>query len=150
MITIKIDERYAPAIKAEILRKAVETALVHENAPATASLTVVITDDDELRRMNEEYLGHNDTTDVLAFPDGEPDPESGQVYLGDVLIAYPRAAAQAENAHHPVVEELQLLVVHGVLHLLEHDHYEAGEKTRMWAAQDAILKQLGIRARPPE
>ncbi len=148
MIAIKIDERYAAALKADLLRRAVEATLAHESAPADSSLTVVITDDDELRRMNEEFLGHNAVTDVLAFPNGDPDPESGQVYLGDVLVAYPQAALQAENAGHSTVEELQLLVVHGVLHLLEHDHYQEGEKARMWAAQDAILTGLGVKARP--
>lgn len=150
MIQIKIDERYAGTAKAATLKAAVEATLKHENAPADASLTVVVTDDDELRRMNEEYLGHNDVTDVLAFPDGDADPESGVTYLGDVLIAFPRAAAQAEAAGHAVIEELQLLTVHGTLHLLEHDHYQPGEKARMWAAQEAILSGLGVTARPHE
>ncbi|MBI3160787.1 MAG: rRNA maturation RNase YbeY [Chloroflexi bacterium] len=148
MIQIKIDERYADLARSDLLRRAVEATLTHEQAPPGARLTVVVTDDEELRRLNEEYLGHNAATDVLSFPDGDPDPETGAAYLGDILIAFPIAASQAEAAGHPVIEELQLLVVHGVLHLLEHDHYEPGEKARMWAAQDAILTELGVRARP--
>jgi probable rRNA maturation factor len=148
MIQIKIDERYASLTRPDPLRRAAEAALAHQQAPDGARLSVVVTDDDELRRLNEEYLGHNAVTDVLAFPDGDTDPETGAPYLGDVIIAFPQAASQAEAAGHPVIEELQLLVVHGVLHLLEHDHYEPGEKARMWAAQDEILTGLGVRARP--
>jgi probable rRNA maturation factor len=65
-------------------------------------------------------------------------------YLGDIAISLPRATAQAEAAGHPVAAELQLLTVHGVLHLLGHDHAEPEEKAAMWAAQAAVLATLGV------
>ena len=83
-------------------------------------------------------------TDVLSFPASESDPETGTPYLGDILISIPRATAQAQAAGHPVEDEVQLLVVHGTLHLLGHDHAEAEEKARMWRAQAEVLGRLGL------
>ncbi|MGH2523455.1 MAG: rRNA maturation RNase YbeY, partial [Anaerolineales bacterium] len=87
-------------------------------------------------------LGHDYPTDVLSFPSEETDPETGMRYFGDIAISFPHAHAQAAAGGHPVAAELQLLVVHGVLHLLGHDHAKRAEKARMWAAQAEILKKL--------
>jgi len=81
---------------------------------------------------------------VLSFPASETDPETGARYIGDIIISVPYAARSAEKAGHPVESELQLLVVHGVLHLLGHDHAEPKEKARMWKAQAEILELLGL------
>jgi probable rRNA maturation factor len=109
-----------------------------------AELTIVVTDDKRLQQLNRDYLEIDAPTDVLSFPSGEVDPETGKTYLGDVLISFTRAAAQAEAGGHPVEDELKLLVVHGVLHLLGFDHREEEDKERMWAAQTQILKNLGL------
>jgi probable rRNA maturation factor len=81
---------------------------------------------------------------VLSFPADEPDPETGRSYLGDVAILPARAAEQARERGHTVEAEMQLLVVHGILHLLGHDHAGAAEKERMWAAQAQALERLGV------
>jgi probable rRNA maturation factor len=101
-----------------------------------------------MRELNRIYRGVDATTDVLAFGTEEADafafatpPEASQ-YLGDVIVSFPQAEAQAQAAGHPVEAELQLLTVHGVLHLLGHDHALPGEKALMWAAQSEILQQL--------
>ncbi|HLA08708.1 MAG TPA: rRNA maturation RNase YbeY, partial [Anaerolineales bacterium] len=83
-------------------------------------------------------------TDVLSFPASETDPETGSRYLGDILLSIPRAQEQATAAGHALDSEVQLLVVHGVLHLLGYDHAEAKEKRKMWKAQEEILVQLGL------
>jgi len=90
-------------------------------------------------------MGEDGPTDVLAFPSGEstPAPEL-PVYLGDVAISLDRAKSQAEAAGHTLLQESQLLVVHGTLHLLGHDHSEPDEKRVMWLAQNEILGQLGV------
>jgi probable rRNA maturation factor len=111
---------------------------------AKVDLTVVLADDAMLREMNREYLGIDAPTDVLSFPASDADPETGRRYLGDVLISIPRAAAQAQAAGHSLEAEVQLLVVHGVLHLLGHDHVGTEEKARMWSAQSEVLKRLGL------
>ena len=84
------------------------------------------------------------TTDVLSFPSDEVDPETGSQYLGDIIISIPRAAQQAQVGGHSLEAEVQLLVVHGTLHLLGHDHAEAEEKARMWAAQAEVMGRLGL------
>jgi probable rRNA maturation factor len=113
-------------------------------ALASADMTIVLTDDTQLHELNREYLGVDAPTDVLSFPAAEEDPETGMPYLGDILISIPRAKQQAEAAGHSVEDEVQLLVVHGTLHLLGHDHAEAAEKARMWKAQAEVMSALGL------
>ena len=115
-----------------------------ESAPTNADITIVLTDDAQLHELNRDYLGVDAPTDVLSFPASESDPETGAPYLGDILISIPRATQQAQAAGHPVEAEVQLLVVHGTLHLLGYDHAEAEEKARMWDAQADVLERLGL------
>ena len=115
-----------------------------EFALASVDMTIVLTDDAQLHELNREYLGVDAPTDVLSFPASEADPETGVSYLGDILISIPRAKQQAEAAGHSVEAEVQLLVVHGTLHLLGHDHATAAEKARMWKAQAEVMSGLGL------
>ena len=109
-----------------------------------ADITIVLTDDAQLHELNREFLGVDAPTDVLSFPSDEVDPETGSQYLGDIIISIPRAAQQAQVGGHSLEAEVQLLVVHGTLHLLGHDHAEAEEKARMWAAQAEVMSRLGL------
>ncbi len=111
---------------------------------ASADMTIVLTDDEQLHELNREYLGIDAPTDVLSFPAAESDPETGVAYLGDILISIPRATQQAQAAGHSVEAEVQLLVVHGTLHLLGHDHATAEEKARMWESQAEVMSKLGL------
>jgi probable rRNA maturation factor len=127
-----------------LIEAAARAALEHEAASPAADVTVVLAGDDELRELNQKYLGINEPTDVLAFPSKEQDPDSGGPYVGDVIISLPRAEEQAKAAGHALRVEVQLLVVHGVLHLLGYDHAEPEQKAKMWKVQAAILQQLGL------
>ena len=109
-----------------------------------ADLSIVLVDDARIQALNRDFLAHDAPTDVLSFPADEPDPETGRRYLGDVVISLARAEEQARERGHAAEAELQLLVVHGVLHLLGHDHAEPGEKERMWMAQAQALERLGV------
>jgi probable rRNA maturation factor len=126
------------------LERAAQLTLDSLSAPAESDITIVLTDDAQLRALNRDYLGVDAPTDVLAFPASEPDPETDSTYLGDILISVPRARRQARASGHSLGEELQLLVVHGVLHLLGYDHAGARGKKRMWAAQAQALARLGL------
>lgn len=127
----------------EALRAAALTALAQERPRGRAELAIVVTGDTALRALNRRYRKTDATTDVLSFPaDAAAEPELAG-YLGDIAISYPQAARQAAAAGHPPLAELQLLVVHGVLHLLGYDHATAGEQRRMWAAQKRSLRALG-------
>lgn len=109
-----------------------------------ADMTIVLTDDRQLHELNLDYLNVDSPTDVLSFPAGEVDPETGSLYLGDIAISVPRAIQQAQNGGHPVEAEAQLLVVHGTLHLLGYDHSTDEEKAVMWAEQAKVLERLGL------
>ena len=111
---------------------------------ATADMTIVLTDDRQLHELNVDYLGVDAPTDVLSFPAGEVDPETEALYLGDIAISIPRAAQQAQTGGHSVEAEVQLLVIHGTLHLLGYDHGTDEEKAVMWAEQAKVLERLGL------
>src|SRR6266540_868899 len=128
----------------DLLERAARAALEHETQSLDSELSIVLTDDARLHELNLNYLGVDAPTDVLSFPASETDPETGARYIGDILISVPRAQAQADAAGHPLESEVQLLVVHGMLHLLGHDHAEPDDKARMWKAQTEILESLGL------
>lgn len=128
----------------ELIERAVKRSLENQSASLDSELTIVLTDDAQIQELNRDYLGIDAPTDVLSFPASETDPETGARYIGDILISMPYAARSAEKAGHPLESEVQLLVAHGMLHLLGHDHAKSDEKARMWKAQTGILESLGL------
>jgi len=94
---------------------------VRRTHPAAAEVYVVLTGDDELRRLNRTYRGINRPTDVLSFPDGDPLPTGG-VLLGEIVLSLDAVRRQAAELGHGELRELEELVLHGTLHLLGHDH----------------------------
>lgn len=137
-------EAQGDAALAELIREAAQAVIEHQSASGKAHLSIVVADDARLQQLNRDFRGIDSATDVLAFPASETDPQTGALYLGDVVISAPRAAEQAVSAGHPVATEVQLLTVHGILHLLGHDHAGAEDKARMWRAQAEILERLGL------
>jgi probable rRNA maturation factor len=138
---------------AAALRTAVTLTLRHEKHKPPAEVTLLLADDDQLQSLNKEYRGINAPTDVLSFEAGEtmPGMKEDEAYLGDIVISVPTAERQAKLGGHSLKAELQLLAVHGALHLLGYDHEEPEEKDRMWWVQASILAQLGAEiAGPPE
>ena len=151
-IQITLPPPWDGPVDAERLRRAARAALSAEQAAPDAALSLVVVDDEEMAALHGHYRADPTTTDVLTFPfdpSGEPEEEMAG-YLGDVVICYDQAARQAADEGHGVQEELELLVVHGVLHLLGYED-EAGDEARraMWARQAAILGTLGLAAIAP-
>jgi probable rRNA maturation factor len=147
-INLKIDSAFAQQVDRAGLRAAARAALKQQQAPGPAALSLLVSTDATLHRLNAEFLKEDHPTDVLSFPSdasGESDPDTGVRYYGDIAISLPTARAQAKAARHPLLAELQLLAVHGVLHLLGHDHARAREKAKMWQAQADILAALAAR-----
>lgn len=144
-VEVQIAPAFAGEVSAGRLRAAAEATLRYEGQ--AGEVTVVLTDDRGIQELNRDFLGIDAPTDVLAFSAQEGEepfavaPGAGD-YLGDIIISYPRAVAQAGTFGHPVELELNLLVVHGILHLLGYDHAEEDEKALMWARQDAVLRSL--------
>ena len=134
-----------------VIRKAVATALVYEGVDFDVELSVTLTDNKYIRKLNKEYRGKDKSTDVLSFPmydfrSGDVPVDDGeQVMLGDVVISLERAAKQAEEVGNPFLTEVAFLTVHSVLHLLGYDH-ELGkeEDERQCSAQREIMAQLDI------
>lgn len=143
MIYITVDEPYQALIEPDLFERAAQATFQHEGMSIDTSLSIVVTDDEQLHQLNQRFVGIDSPTDVLSFPAGYMDPDNNSFYLGDVLISYPRASEQASQAGHSVNAELQLLVVHGILHLAGHDHDEEQDKLNMWTAQGEILSILG-------
>jgi probable rRNA maturation factor len=143
MIYITVDEQYQTLIEPDLFERAAQATFHHEGISIDTSLSIVVTDDEQLHQLNQRFVGIDSPTDVLSFPAGYMDPDNNSFYLGDVLISYPRASEQASQAGHSVNAELQLLVVHGILHLAGHDHDEEQDKLNMWTAQGEILSILG-------
>ena len=148
-IGVQIAARYQAKVKPSVLRKAAQAALDQQRIKRHVEMTIVVTGNAQLRALNRVFREVDAPTDVLSFStDDQPGPDT--VYLGDVVISYPQAREQARSGGHPVAAELQLLVVHGVLHLLGHDHYTGAEQQVMWKAQAAALKKLGAAITEPQ
>lgn len=118
-------------------------ATLQDQDISSGSLTIVLTDEPGIRDYNRRYAGIDRPTDVLSFADGEIDPDTGVAYIGDVIICPPVALTGAEIGRHALMNELSLLTVHGVLHLLRYDHHNEGGRDQMWRAQERILRRLG-------
>ena len=140
-----------------LVRKAAESALKAEGVAEDCILSVLLTDDEGIRRINREFRGLDRPTDVLSFPMNdliagqfdpaqcERDPETGEILLGDMVLSYERAQAQAEEYGHGLQRELGYLAVHSVLHLLGYDHMDEGEEKRqMRQREDAIMSVLDL------
>jgi len=162
-VDIQVDSRFRQVFEAanldRLLLDVAETALSRELASGPDRVTLTITDDEALRKLNRDFMGYDEPTDVLSFntaPSGDaladdgvggpgvaggwPDVEGEESdELGDIAISYERAVAQAETAGHDLAHELSVLTAHGVLHLLGYDHAEPEEQRVMFGKTDDIL-----------
>lgn len=134
----------------------------HEGIPSCIEVSLLLTDDEEIRGLNREYRNKDKATDVLSFPNfnleeisllksmgtkatGLFDAGSPNAYLGDIAISVPQATKQAQEQGHPLENELAILTVHAVLHLLGYDHEQAeDEATLMFDRQTSILGSMGV------
>ena len=104
-------------------------ALEAENVDEEAELSILIVDPDHMQRLNNRFANNNYTTDVLAFPMSQEEEEL--VLLGDVVMCPEVAQRHAESYSHSLRDELDVLLVHGVLHLLGYDHQGEADKLKM-------------------
>lgn len=146
MITVLISDEYLALINQQSIEEAAQKVMDILPGNNESDISIAIDGDERIRQLNFDFLGIDAPTDVLSFPSGgdEVDPESGHAYLGDLIISYPRALLQAQAAGHAVENEILLLIVHGILHLLGYDHATPEDKEEMWRIQGEILNKLGI------
>ncbi len=136
---------------ARLARFVMDTMRVHPQA----ELCIKAVDEPTIAQLNEQWMGKEGPTDVLAFPMDElrpglidEDPEEG--VLGDLMIAPSVAEKQGETAGHGLTAEMELLTTHGILHLLGYDHAEPQEHTEMFALQAQLLRDWGSKAKAPK
>lgn len=141
-----------PAVDVERWSSLAEAALAHEGVTGELSLTFV--DDDEIAALNAEHMGKQGPTDVLSFPIDGADRGAVQpgvpVLLGDVVISPAVASRQFDTHAGTFDDEIALLVVHGVLHVLGHDHAEAAQAEVMRARERLILERCHWHGPAPE
>lgn len=110
-----------------------------------ASVSLVLTGDARIQSLNRDFLETDRPTDVLSFPLADPDDlldRERDVYLGEIYISVETARAQAKEARRPLRLEVAHLAIHGLLHLVGHDHASAAERRRMRAAESRLLREL--------
>ena len=137
-----------------------EKVLDMEKCPWDAQVNLVLTDNEEIKRVNTEFRGIERATDVLSFPmadypvpgdfsdieERDPDafhPETGELMLGDIIISMDRVYEQAESYNHSNTRELAFLVAHSMLHLFGYDHIDEEERKQMEDLQEQILNEKG-------
>jgi probable rRNA maturation factor len=118
--------------------------------PKKNQFTVVFSSDQELSELNTIYREMSGPTDVLAFPSGEVEPDSGKKYLGDIVISMDQVKKQQELFKDNEMGVIFLLVIHGTLHLLGYDHYTKSDKKIMWDQQTYYLSKYEINVEIPE
>jgi probable rRNA maturation factor len=152
-IEVQVEDQVG-AVEVEPVEKAARLTLMH-HLKEPCELVVVISDDASLEDLNRRFRGIGRPTDVLSFANDTKGPFSvgaGEFprYLGDIVISVDRAREQAAAVNASLTAELQVLTVHGVLHLLGYDHDNDQTKEQMWAIQSEILHLLGVDIPLPE
>lgn len=133
------------------IRNLAERLLRAEGCSDNVEVSILLTDDSQIAGLNSRYRGVDSPTDVLAFAqmDGAEDLQNDDeaALLGDIVISVETALRQAEERGASLEDELDVLLAHGVLHLLGYDHEDPEDERRMFARQAAILEQARSKPR---
>ena len=140
----------------KLIERAIKLCVEKEGFPFPCEASVTLVDSEDIQDLNREHRGIDKPTDVLSFPsieyiNGEPqiqpgdtDPDSGQVFLGDIIISVERAFEQSQDYGHSVERELSFLAVHGILHLLGYDHETEDDEKLMFSLQEEVLNEMEL------
>ena len=163
-MTLNIEKEYGLELGVdyeETARLVIDQVLEEEGCPYEAEVNLLLTSDEEIHRINLEYREIDRPTDVLSFPQVEYDapadfswaeehemdcfhPDTGELFLGDIIISLDKVSEQAEKYNHGRKREYAFLIAHSMLHLLGYDHMTEEDAKAMEARQSAILEHLGI------
>lgn len=166
-VSVQVFDRFAGRVSAPWLRRVAERTIAVGEAQAGASVSVLVADDELVRELNGKHRGLDENTDVLSFSFdrqgeyyGEREPQTGPDEgidfalppgeghsLGEVIISFPQAHRQAARAGHSDDRELAVLLVHGVLHLMGHDHEEPKEEAAMKMVEARVLEKVWAQER---
>jgi len=148
-IGIHVEEKFRGVIDEGWARRTAQNVLKAEEVAPPYEVSLVFTDSETVKQLNRDYRGVDEPTDVLAFcmlSQKEVDssfalPPDGVTRIGEVIISYPQAVAQAREQGHSPERELALLVIHGILHLLGYDHEESEEEGKMREWERELLER---------
>ena len=139
-----------------LIKKSVKIAIELEGVNMPCEVSVLIVNNHQIREINHRFRGIDKPTDVLSFPmqvflpgdftadNAEPDPQTGFLELGDIVLSAERVLAQADEYGHSTARETAYLTVHSVLHLLGYDHMEKSDKKKMRAREEFIMQRISI------
>lgn len=149
-----------PINGSDLSEKVVSEAIEYTDFPYESEVSILLTNNSEIRRLNREFRGLDKATDVLSFPlidypspgvfdflEDESscfNPETGEAMLGDIVISKEKVLEQAQEYGHSVEREFAFLIAHSMLHLFGYDHMVEEERLVMEAKQKAILERLQI------
>ena len=109
---------------------------------ADQELTIAFESNTKLKLLKRDYLGIDETTDVLSFQSGEVNPETGNLFLGDIIISPKKARNQAKEKQIPLDLEILTLCIHGLLHLIGYDHSSKVEEKNMFKMQEKLIGDI--------
>lgn len=154
----ELEEQYRP-----LFEKTVAEVLKTEQIETPVEVSLTLTSPDEIQRLNREFRDIDRVTDVLSFPQydypeagaaaevlreasesADANPETGEVFLGDIVICLDRAKEQSDEYGHSLERELGFLTAHSMLHLLGYDHMTEDEEKIMFGKQEEVLTNLGL------
>jgi len=142
MINIIIRPPFDKIIAKDRLEYVAQAVLAETGQTKKGDISLIITDDTEIQQLNKSFRGIDRPTDVLSFNNEYIDLDTGIPYLGEIIISYPTAKTQAIQLGNLVSHELELLLIHGYLHLLGYDHANELDKKAMWQLQKKLLAHL--------
>lgn len=136
-------------------RHAIEETLDYERFYKDAEVSVTFCDNEQIHELNRTYRGKDRATDVLSFPQYEPGEAAKEtdppVMLGDIVISLERAAEQAQEVGHPLLDEVAFLCIHSTLHLLGYDHERsAADEEDMCRRQRAVVDAINRKYKTKE
>jgi len=133
-------------VGAKRLETVAQAVLAEEKIKGEVEVSLVFTGEKRIRSLNRLYRGVDRVTDVLSFEgennDGFVSPEDGVSYLGEIFICHSRAQKQAREKKHSIEKETDILLVHGLFHLLGYDHIKDEDYAVMHKKEEKILKKI--------
>ena len=154
--SVQVFDVFRRRISNSWLTKTLESTLDLSDDRKSFAVSLVIADDETLQRLNLEYRGMDEPTDVLSFLlwdncDSTTNiseefvyPETNLNKYGEIVISYPRAIYQARQRKDTVKSEIRMLIVHGTLHLMGYDHHRFDNEIEMWSRQEELLATLTL------
>jgi len=151
-IGISIEKKFQELIDKEWVKGLARQVLEAEGLTPPYEVSVVFSDSETVQKLNRDFRGVDEPTDVIAFymhPQREDTPPfalppDNITRLGEIIISYPQAVEQAGEQGHPVDKELALLIIHGILHLLGYDHAQPEEEKRMRQREQELLEKCQL------